>query len=58
MEKEKFYCCYLLRTLSPKVMNRVGNYYIGFTVDPEKRIRQHNGEIANGAKKTSKKRPW
>lgn len=56
--EENFYCCYLLRTLSPKVMNRAGNWYVGFSNDPSKRIRQHNGELTNGAKKTSFKRPW
>ncbi|CAH6418134.1 Hypothetical protein HVR_LOCUS6, partial [uncultured virus] len=32
--------------------------YVGYTVDFPHRIRQHNGEITGGAKKTHKWRPW
>jgi predicted GIY-YIG superfamily endonuclease len=32
--------------------------YIGFSTDPHRRLRQHNGEIAAGAMKTHKYRPW
>ncbi|GLJ08038.1 hypothetical protein SUGI_0080090 [Cryptomeria japonica] len=35
-----------------------GCTYIGFTVNPRRRIRQHNGEIKSGARKTKRKRPW
>jgi structure-specific endonuclease subunit SLX1 len=52
---EEFYCCYLLRSLAPKYKQ---TSYIGSTNDPKKRLRQHNGEIALGAKKTTNKRPW
>lgn len=49
------YCCYLLRCWNPKWKN---HFYIGFTNNPPHRIRQHNGEIDAGAKKTLSKRPW
>lgn len=48
-----FYGCYLLQSIS-----KPNQTYIGFTMDPGRRIRQHNGEIAAGAFKTEKYRPW
>ena len=48
-------CCYLLRSLKPTAR---GQTYIGFTLTPWRRIRQHNGEVKGGAKKTSRHRPW
>lgn len=44
-----FYGCYLLESKNPKGK---GRSYVGFTVNPRRRVRQHNGEIANGAFKT------
>jgi predicted GIY-YIG superfamily endonuclease len=33
-------------------------YYVGCTTDYHRRLRQHNGEIAGGAKSTRSGRPW
>ena len=47
------YCCYLIRSrASPR------STYIGFTTNPVKRLRQHNGEITAGARRTHARRPW
>lgn len=45
-KKNKNYC-YILRN-----NNRT---YIGYTLDPHRRIRQHNGEISGGARSTKGK---
>lgn len=42
--------CYLIKSNE--------HVYIGYTTDFSRRIRQHNGEISGGAKKTMKHRPW
>jgi predicted GIY-YIG superfamily endonuclease len=52
---QNFFACYLLTTLDPA---HSGGTYIGFTVKPSRRIRQHNGEIKAGAWRTKKWRPW
>jgi predicted GIY-YIG superfamily endonuclease len=44
--------CYILRS------DIADKTYIGYTVDFSRRIRQHNGEIVGGAKKTRRWRPW
>lgn len=53
-ETPNFYGVYLLKST---VKNA---YYIGSTPDPQRRLRQHNGEISSGAFRTKRKgyRPW
>ncbi|KZT55847.1 hypothetical protein CALCODRAFT_408699, partial [Calocera cornea HHB12733] len=50
-----FYACYLLKSLSSP---RSRTTYIGSTPNPLRRIRQHNGELTQGAWKTRRHRPW
>ena len=47
------FCVYLLRSLADR-----SRTYIGFTVNPRRRLRQHNGEVKGGARKTRLGRPW
>lgn len=56
--KSRFYGVYLLCSHSPEKRYN-GRCYIGFTVNPNRRIKQHNrGKDFGGAKKTSQKGPW
>ena len=55
--KSSHFHCYLLRSCDPKHPYKT---YIGFTVNPYNRIRQHNGILkAGGARRTKRSgRPW
>ncbi|KAJ3761797.1 hypothetical protein EV360DRAFT_79874 [Lentinula raphanica] len=50
-----FYACYLLKSVQTPKSNAT---YIGSTPNPPRRIRQHNGELTQGAWKTKRGRPW
>ena len=54
---EKRFHCYLLRSLDPEHPLKT---YVGYTTDPIRRLRQHNGELKHGgAKRTARNgRPW
>ena len=48
------YYCYILRSINPEYLNRT---YVGMSVNPTRRLRQHNGELVGGAKATSITQP-
>lgn len=46
------YSCYLLYS------HKYNRTYFGYTINIQRRIRQHNGQLKGGAKYTSRYRPW
>lgn len=40
------------------LVSRVGRTYVGIARDVDRRLRQHNGELAGGARSTRPGRPW
>ena len=55
-DDEKRHHCYLLRSTNTSHPLKT---YIGYTTDPLRRVRQHNGEIVGGARRTARAgRPW
>ena len=57
IEGNEHYHCYLLRSQNPKHPYKT---YVGFTVDPHRRLRQHNGLLKHGGAWRTRKsgRPW
>jgi len=51
-ENKALYCLYLLYSCSSK------RTYTGIALDPWRRLRQHNGDIAGGCRTTTRGRPW
>jgi predicted GIY-YIG superfamily endonuclease len=55
MNTESKYYCYIIRSSNPAFSNST---YNGCTNNLVRRLRQHNGEIVDGAKATRGKGPW
>jgi predicted GIY-YIG superfamily endonuclease len=56
-DTKPFYATYLLTPRKPSTHHRTSTY-VGFTVSPARRIRQHNRELEGGAAATDVNKPW
>jgi len=60
--EKKDYWVYVIQSQQTRLGKRgktlPGFHYVGMTTDPNRRLRQHNGEISGGGIYTSKHRPW
>lgn len=57
-DSNRFLGCYLLVSRSSE-RRSAGQTYVGFTIDPPRRLKQHNGDLKyGGAKRTMRHRPW
>jgi predicted GIY-YIG superfamily endonuclease len=56
INEEKKHYCYILQQTNPRTKNLLN--YIGYTVNFNRRIRQHNGIIKGGAHYTKNRGPW
>lgn len=56
----RLFACYLLVSLKPLTPPRKNPpTYVGYTTNPPRRLRQHNGDLSRGgAYRTSRHRPW
>lgn len=69
-KRSKHYYVYVLQSEQKRVSKKTGRelpgfFYVGMSVDPARRLREHNGRYANGkmgkkggGKWTSQHRPW
>lgn len=51
-QSTKVHMCYILKSTT------TNRSYVGYTVNIERRRRQHNGELTHGARATHHGRPW
>ena len=63
VNRSRLFWVYVIQSADTRVSEKTGKTlmgprYVGMTVDPARRLRQHNREIVGGARATSKHRNW